>query len=242
MIKKRKKRKNDQGKQKRQKLDIEQKLPPDIALKIAAEYSPAPYVDRDCIFFNISINQQVDGRFNIRMCTYVDMNGRVDVVSRRRTPRELEFAFANIARSLHTTVNTSNIEFLPSIHDREIDTAGLIGPLTRIQSTMNSCRGRRLEAWSTTSKRRVYLLERRNNQRNIDYIQDLIQDAFKKVKTKNQIFIHSVHDRKWNENKLKWERTSYSRSGLCKRIMWIDFCKPRLPISKILSKSYNCKK
>ena len=239
MIKKRK-RDNGQGNQKKRKLDIKKIFSHDIALKIAAEYLPAPYVDQDGgIFFNITTRQLADGRINIYMCTYLDRNGAVLVESQRKYPRELEFALGNIARSLRTTVNSSIIEFLPSIHDHETDSAGLIGPLTRMQSKMSSCRIRCLTSWGTTSKNRICLLERRNNKRNIDHIEGLIRKAIKQVKTKNQILIESVNDEKWNQ--LEWERTPYSRSGLCKRIMWIQFRKPRLLISKILSKSYNCK-
>lgn len=238
MIKKRK-RDNGQGNQKKRKLDIKKIFPRDIALKIAAEYLPAPYVDHDGgIFFNITTSQLEDGRINIYMCTYLDRNGKVLV--ERKYSRELEFALGNIARSLRTTVNSSNIEFLPTIvYDHQTDSAGLIGPLTSMQFKMSSCRIRCLTSWGTTSKRRVCLLERTNNKRNIDYIEGLIRKAIKQVKTKNQILIESVIDKKWNQ--LEWERTPYSRSGLCKRIMWIQFRKPRLLISKILSKSYNCK-
>ena len=210
---------------------MESSLPEELALKIYAEYFPAPPDNSSDCYFRISINQQVDGKIWIYMVTFVTLENRVIPTFSRTYPRALEHTLSNIGLSIDTTLlNDSDIEFRPSSTNCH-GTAGLIGPLTEKQNRCNCCHERRFSSYSTTSKSRVSLLQQRPNgdtygDTNLDYVYGLIQRALDQVRTRNQILVHAVLD---SEN-------------MNRRTMWIRLQKPLFPLWKILSKTYNNKK
>lgn len=203
------------------------RLPDELALKIYAEYLPAPDRPSDDCYFNISINQQVDGKIWVYMVTFVALDGEVTPTSSRSYPRALEHALSNIAFSIETTLlHDSDIEFR-SNNNCCLGTAGMIGPLTKRQDRCRGCNERRFTSLSIVSKYKEPLQESRKNSKesNIDYLQGLIQRSLDKVQTRNRILVHLVLD--GNE--------------INRRVLWIRLRKPVFPLWKILSKHYNDK-
>jgi|SaaInlStandDraft_5_1057022.scaffolds.fasta_scaffold289968_1 hypothetical protein len=117
-------------------VEVYNRLPPKLALKISAEYFSAPDSEQDRVFFRITINQTVNKKVCIYRVTFVTMNNTVIATSTRNYPRELEHSLLHCAQSLKTTLLTSEIEFQTS--PTNCWTAGLIGPLTKKQDL---CRG-----------------------------------------------------------------------------------------------------
>ena len=76
-----------------------EELPEELAIKIYAEYAPAP--DPDRVFFRITIMQQVDMNIWVYMVT---MDGAVIPTHSRTYPRELERALRNCAKSLEAKI------------------------------------------------------------------------------------------------------------------------------------------
>lgn len=194
----------------------------DVALKIYAEYSPAPDVEQDRVFFRISIIQTVEDLIWVYMVTFVTIDNKVISTSTRNYPRELERSLLNCARSLETTLLNSDIEFRTS--SVNCWTAGLIGPLTRKQDRCRTCTDRTFATCTVMSKTPIPFEGRRsNNTTNVDYVENLIRQSLQKVNTRNRISVYSVQNREGRRN------------------MWISLRKPTFVLGKILSKSYNHK-
>lgn len=201
-------------------MNIIKKLPEDLAIKIYAEYAPAP--DPDGVFLRVFIMQQVDMKIWISMVTYVAMDGTVTPIFSRTYPRELENALKNCAKSLEKTLLKSDIQFrINNLVKCCIISAGLIGPLTKRQHRCNWCHLRKFHSFSIKTKFQVPLHGRRpDNTTNFDYLQHLVQHAMGQVKSKNRISVFKT-DLKESE-----------------AVLWILLQKPRFPISKVLCKSY----
>ena len=205
---------------------VDSRLPDELALKIYAEYFPAPPDNSSDCYFNISINQQVNGNIWVYLVTFVTMEQKVIPIFNRRYPRALEHALSNIAVSIERTLlNDSDIAFRSSPVNC-LRTAGLIGPLTKRQNRCNCCHTRRFSSLSMMSESPVSLSQRRNGGTNLDYVQGLLELALNRVRTRNRISVHAVID----------------SNRMSRRTMWIRLQKPLIPLWKILSKQYNNKK
>ena len=203
-------------------VQVKNRLPDELALKISTEYSPAPDSEQDRVFFCITIIQQVDNKAWIYMRTFVTINNTVIPTSTRKYPRELEHALMNYAESLQTTLLNSEIQFEPS--PLNCWNAGLIGPLTRKQDRCKECSDRKFTSFSITTKNPLPFQERRpDNTTNINYVQGLIRQSIARLNTRNRISVYSVH----KHNKFN------------KLTMWMSLRKPVFPLSRVLSKSYS---
>ena len=204
---------------KKNKMNVEELFPEELAIKMYAEYSPAP--DPDRVFFRITIMQQVDMRVWVYMVTFVTMDGAVIPTHSRTYPRELERALRNCAKSLETTLLNSDIPFHTKSTNCCLMTAGLIGPLTRKQNRCNCCHERKFHSYSITSKFQMLLHDRRpDNTTNINYLQHLVKQAMEKVKSRNRISVYK------------------QISEPHQVTLWMSLQKPMIPISRVLCKAY----
>ena len=199
------------------KMNVEELFPEELAIKIYAEYAPAP--DPDRVFFRITIQQQVDMRVWVYMVTFVTINNKVIPTKTRKYPRELEHALMNYAKSLETTLLNSDIQF--NTNAVNCWTAGLIGPLTRKQNRCNCCHERKFHSYSITTKFQMLLHDRRpDNTTNINYLQHLVKQAMEKVKSRNRISVYK------------------QISEPHQVTLWMSLQKPMIPISRVLCKAY----